>query len=166
MNPSNRLDPKNKSSLEIKIITPETSAGEIIELSLLSGPSDEAHYKKLMLGFIANSLSKECDLDKGIVYGLYSGNELVASTRLKQDEYTFDAVSIEYLAVKPEYQGQEYGTLFMQGLFKEIKETWNKELVILATSASKGFYEKIGMEIMGQIKFSEEYTRFYFYKWV
>ena len=152
--------------LTVRIILPQTPSDEIIKLSLLSGPSDEGHYKNLMLGFIANSLSEHPDLDQGIVYGLYRGDEYIGSDRMKQDEYTFEAVSFEYLAIKPEYQGQGYGAFFMEELFKEVKNKWGKELVILATSASKGFYEKIGMEVMGKIKFSSDYTRVYMHKWV
>ncbi len=151
------------TDFEVKIITPETSVDEIIALSFLSGPSDEMHYKKIMLGFIANSLSTTPDLDRGIVYGLYKGEFLIASARIKQDEYTSCAVSIEYVAVKPEYRGQRFGERFMNGLFKEIQERWKKKLVMLATGESKGFYEKLGMKLLGELP-GLEYPRFYMCK--
>ena len=153
-----------ETKLSVKIITSETSTDEIIELSVLSGPSNEEHYKKLMKGFIANSLSPFPDLDQGIVYGLYDGKKILASARIKQDEYTSTIVSIEYLAVKPSYKGQGFGTIFMMGLFKEIKERWGKKIAMLATGESKMFYEKTGMKIFGELKDKVGHTRFYMYK--
>ena len=153
-----------RENLETKIMLPETSAEEVINLSILSGPSDEDNYRKLMLAFIANSLSSEPDLDLGIVYCLYAGNELIASTRIKQDDYTFAAVSIEYFAVKPEHQGKGFGKLFLQGLFQEIEKRWNKKFVILATSDERGFYEKSGMTLLGELPCGDSLPRFYMYK--
>ncbi len=156
-------DISQNTDFEVKIMIPKTSVDEIIELSFLSGPSDEMHYKKIMLGFIANSLSAAPDHDLGIIYGLYKGEDLIASARIKQDEYTAPAVSIEYVAVKSEYRGQHLGEKFMQGIFKEIKELWNKKYAILATGESKGFYEKIGMQVLGELP-GMQYPRYYMYK--
>ncbi len=153
-----------KTKLDIKIITTETSIEEIVELSILSGPSDEEHYKKLMNGFILNSLSSSPDLDLGIVYGLYDNEKLIASARIKQDEYTATAVSIEYVAVKPEYRGQGFGKLFLHGLFREIKERWNKDIAMLATGDEKAFYEKTGMNLLGDLVNKSGSSRFYMYK--
>ncbi len=152
-----------KTKFDVKIITPTTSIDEIVELSYLSGPSNKKNYKKLMLGFIANSLSVSPDLDKGIVYGLYKDGKLFASARIKQDEYTSSVVSIEYLAVKPEYKGKGLGTIFMKGLFCEIKKRWKKKVVMLATGESKVFYEKIGMKLFSELK-GLDYPRYYMYK--
>lgn len=152
-----------ETKFDIKIITPSTSVEEVIELSYLSGPSDKKHYKKLMLGFIANSIGSSPDLDKGIVYGLYKGKKLFASARIKQDEYTSSVVSIEYVAVKPEYKGQGLGTIFMKGLFHEIKKRWKKKVVMLATGDSKAFYEKVGMILFSELK-GLDYPRYYMYK--
>ena len=153
-----------KTEFDIKIITAETLPEEIIELSLLSGPSDEEHYRKLMKGFIANSLSANPDLDLGIVYGLYDEENLIASARIKQDEYTHSAASIEYVAVKPEYRGQGMGTIFLHGLFKEIKEVWKKDVVMLSTGGERVFYEKAGMSLFGELKETSSSPRFYMYK--
>ncbi len=153
-----------KAHQEIKIITPETSAEEVISLSLLSDPSDQDNYRKIMLAFITNSLSDNPDLDLGVVYCLYAGDELLAATRIKQDDYTFAAVSIEYFAVKPEYQGKGFGKLFLQGLFQEIEKRWNKKYVILATTDSRGFYEKSGMSLLGELPTDSGHPRFYMYK--
>lgn len=152
-----------KTKFDIKIITLKTSVNDIIELSYLSGPSETKRYVKLMLGFIANSLSSSPDLDKGIIYGLYKGGKLFASARIKQDEYTSSVVSIEYVAVKPEYKGQGLGTIFMKGLFNEIKKRWKKKVVMLATGESRGFYEKIGMKLFSELK-GLDYPRYYMYK--
>lgn len=152
------------TELEVRIITPETSVEEVIELSLLSGPSDEKHYRKLMAGFIANSLSTSPDIDLGIVYGLYNGEKLIVSARIKQDEYTASAASIEYVAVRPEYRGQGFGKIFLQGLFKEIKERYKKDAVMLATEDERGFYEKTGMSLFGELKRISGSPRFYMYK--
>ena len=149
---------------ETKIIDAETSVEEVIELSLLSGPSDEENYRKLMRGFIANSLSGDPDLDQGIVYCLYSGNEVIASARIKQDDYTFSAVSIEYVAVKPEHQGKGFGTIFLQGLFAEIQKRWNKKFAILATRDERAFYEKTGMSLLGELPDEPNPSRFYLFK--
>ncbi|MEI8223793.1 MAG: GNAT family N-acetyltransferase [bacterium] len=156
----------NPSSLTVKIIISTTPIEEIIELSYLSGPSDNKHYQKIMAGFIANSLSASPDLDLGIVYGLYEGENLIASARIKQDEYTSTAVSIEYVAVKPEYRGKGLGATFMKGLFKEIKERWGKKIVMLATGESRPFYDKIGMSLLGEMTNKDEGSRFYMYEWL
>lgn len=149
-----------------KIIITSTPAQEIIDLSYLSGPSNKKHYRKIMAGFIANSLSLSPDLDLGIVYGLYQGETLIASARIKQDEYTATAVSIEYVAVKPMYRGQGLGAIFMKGLFKEIREVYNKKIAMLATGDERVFYEKVGMSLLGEIKGERGFSRFYMYKWV
>ena len=148
---------------ELSIIKPETPVDEVLTLSVLSGPSDENHYRKIMLCFLANGLSKNPDLDQGIVYGLYQDGNLVVSARIKQEECTSSAVTIEYLAVKPEFRNQGLGTVFMEKLFQEIKTKWNKKIAILATGDSKGFYEKIGMKLLGKLEGLED-PRYYFYE--
>jgi GNAT superfamily N-acetyltransferase len=163
---SNKFPIVKPSSLKVRIITPTTPTKEIIALSYLSGPSSKKHYQKIMTGFIANSLSRSPDLDLGIVYGLYQGELLIASARIKQDEYTATAVSIEYVAVKPEYQGQGLGAIFMKGLFKEIKGTWKKKIAMLATGDERAFYEKVGMSLFSELKGKGGFSRFYMYKWV
>ncbi|MDB4984755.1 MAG: Acetyltransferase domain [Patescibacteria group bacterium] len=148
---------------ELSIIKPETSVDEVLTLSVLSGPTDEIYYKKIMLGFLANGLSEYPMLDLGIVYGLYQGETLIASARIKQEEATFPAVTIEYVAVKSELRGQGHGKTFMEKLFQEIKNRWGKNIAMLATGESKGFYERIGMKILGELG-GLGYPRYYFYK--
>jgi len=153
-------------ALELKIIPPESSVDDILNLSVLSGPSNKRHYKKIMLGFIANSISEEPDLDRGIVYGFYKNNDLIASARIKQDEYTSTAMSIEYIAVQEKLQRKGIGKLFMDALFKEIKEKWGKKLAMLATSKKQIFYEKIGMQTLGKIMKKDKTYRIFMYKWL
>jgi len=158
------MNPEIKSKLGVEVMRSDTSPEEILALSLLSGPDDEQHYRKIMLGFIANSVSSSPDLDKGIVYCLYKENELIASTRIKQDEYTSSAASIEYFAVQPQYQGQGFGKFFLESLFNKISEVWKKKFVMLATGESRAFYEKSGMKLLGKIENASGSERFYMYK--
>ena len=152
---------------KLKIIDEETSVEEVLNLSVLSGPSDVEHYRKIMREFISNSISKNPDIDKGIVYGFYDGKKLIASARIKQDEFTFTAMSIEYVAVKEELQGKGIGTLFFEALFDEIKSKWKKKIAVLATSErTHGFYKKLGMQVLGKMRNGWDIYRVYLYKWL
>jgi GNAT superfamily N-acetyltransferase len=153
-----------KTNLRVEIIRPSTPAEEIIALSLQSGPDDEDRYRKIMSGFIANSLAGTPDLELGIVYGLYDGDMLLASARIRQDDYTDDIVSIEYVAVRSDLHKQGLGRVFMQGLFAEVRGRWQKKGVMLATGDERVFYEKIGMTLFAQLPEEGGTMRSYMYK--
>lgn len=137
--------------MKTRIINFDDSVNELLELSALSGSFDKKHYKKIMLGFIENSLGSNPDLDKGIVYGLWDKGILVASARIKQCEYIPSGASIEYVAVKSNERGRGFGKKFIEDLFKIIKKDWKKSFAILVTGKPKTFYEKLGMEIFGKL---------------
>lgn len=155
------------AAISVCIIRAQTPFEEVLDLARLSGPSDEDHFRWEMEQYYPNSLGRNPSLNIGIQYGLYDRHELVGVARLKQDDYRFDAVSIEYVAVREFMQKQGFGKRLMNGLFEEISIHWKKKYAIVATTGDpRSFYERIGMKLFGVFRTDENVPYYYFSKLV
>lgn len=124
---------------KLKILDVNTSIDEAINLCAEAGIADMGNFKRLMLRYIDNSWSLSPELDKGIVYGVYDGDALLAATRIKQDDYIYAAASIEFVAVKEEYRGKGIGRFLITSILDEIKDKYKKEMAVLATRDESKF---------------------------
>lgn len=153
------------AAITVCIVRPQTSLEEVSELAKLSDPTDQDHFKWEMEQYYANSLGRNPSLNVGIQYCLYDRHELIAVARIKQDDYTFEAVSIEYIAVREDMQKQGFGRRLMSGLFEEIAVHWKKKYAIVVTTGdARSFYERIGMKLFGVFRTDENIPRYHFSK--
>lgn len=151
------------SAISVCIIRPQTSFEEVTELAKLSDPTNPDHFRWEMEQYYPNSLSSNPSLNTGILYGLYDRHELLAVARIKQDDYSFDVASIEYVAVKADRRREKLGTRLMKGLFEEISTRWEKNCAMLATVDRADFYFSIGMKVWGVYRPKDGSPRYHLY---
>lgn len=114
---------------------------------------DDAHMirRKVFIGEQGISEADEMDGTDGACAHLVAYDDGGAPAATGRVMVTRDEYIIGRVAVLPEYRNQGYGLLVMQTLIRACFVMGGEQQVVHAQLAARGFYEKLGFTVRGNI---------------
>lgn len=139
-------------SLKIRNLAKKDIA-ECVKLALEAGASSNAKEARKIMEY---SLAKGIKPLNPNYYLLTLDGKIIGISGLYYDYEDPNGIMwLDYLAVKPELQGQGYGSIMLENLEKIAKGKKVKKLCVFTDSEKPvGFYEKKGFKVCGRL---EEY---------
>ena len=112
------------------------------------------------------TLSNDFHFTRGlwVLYALYDDMGAMAGTVVfAEDRHMSGSIQADYIAIRKDYRGKGLGKVLLDLSEKVIKEHSSADQILLSTVATKSFYEKMGMEIIGEIRNdAAKHVRYFF----
>lgn len=125
---------------------------EYIELQRNSHiPYREQWTQDIQKAIELNRLGDE-SLFAGIPYGLFVDGVLVGACKLVNFYSNKDWIEIFDFVISPEHRSKSLGSQMISFIIDEIKNKYNRNVLVLSTGDAKSFYEKQGFKCFGDLK--------------